>query len=579
VLGPIEVLLDDRPLPFGAGTERALVALLALNANRPVSTDSIVDALWGDLPPSSAREMVRTYVARVRKRVGPAVQRQPGGYLLQVAPEAVDALRFEELCREGVRQFSDDHPAAATDTLSRALLLWRGAPLPELETFAVAREEIARLEELRLTAIETRAAAELELGNAAVVVSELTGQVRSHPYRERLRRELILALYRCGRQTDALDCYLEGRRLLVEEIGIEPSRELQALQQAVLNQDPALDHAPWAPRVRSSESEAAPPRPAGRRGLKTGVISAVFALFAVVLVVYAILGQAPAAGLGVGRDTLVQVDPSTGKIVHVRTVAGAPGPIAVGVRTAWLGDGQERSVLTLDPATLRTRDIARLGVFPYQLASDGSTAWAGDGFYGTITAIDSHGQVSRPFRPEPRATGGLAVTFGAGALWVGSEDGSLVEVNPATDIETSEIRGAGDAAALAVGAGSVWIAEATEDDLRRVSLASHSLTTSIPIGGTATGIAVGEGSIWAITPAESRVWRVDPRTGAVTAGIEVAPHSSLITAVDGEIWVGSSTGMLQRLDPTRNVVTKAIHLPGPIGGLAGGDRRLWVSVG
>lgn len=577
VLGRLEVLLDGTPVPLGAGTERALVALLAVQAGRPVTTDAIVEALWGEQPRSSAREMVRTYVARVRKHLGGALRRVDGGYELAVSPDAIDAICFERLCAEGLEQASAGDAEGSAETLRRALALWRGPPLPELKALGAGGDEIARLEELQLVAVETRANSELALGNAAALVPELEGLVRSHPYRERLRRALMLALYRSGRQTEALERYMEGRAVLIDEVGIEPSRDLQALHQAILDQDPALDLSATEPPSPPPEETSRVATPARRRRLRGRALAAVVVGVAAVAIVVTLEARS-SPGLHVGRETLAQLDPSSGAVLQTKAVTGVPGPIAVGDRTVWIGDGENRSVLALDPGTLQTIGIARLGTFPYQIATNGSAAWAGDGFYGTVTGIGRHGGATSPFRPEPHATGHLALAFGNGALWVGSQDGALTEVDPRTRKTTAVIQGVGDAAALAVGLGSVWVAEGNEDDLRQVDPVAHSVSASIPIGGAAAAMTVADGAIWAVTPTESRVWRVDPRSHAVTAAIDVTAQTSFITAVGPKVWVGSPAGILQQLDPGQNAVVKTLQLGAPIGGLAGGHGRLWVSV-
>jgi DNA-binding SARP family transcriptional activator len=593
LLGPIEVLIDGRLVALGAGTERALVACLAWHPNQPVSTDAIVEALWGEHPPLSAREMVRTYVARARRRLGDALQRRPAGYVLEVAPDAIDAVCFERLCARGIDQHAEGDPAAAADSLTRALALWRQAPAPQLDSLASAQREIVRLEALRLTAVETRAEAELALGDAARMVPELEGMVVAHPYRERLRRALMLALYRCGRQAEALECYLDGRRLLVEELGIEPTRELQALQRAILNHDPMLDMpvaAPATPPTTREPAAAEPPGPeplepelAGRGHRRrwprlAGGVAGLATLAVALLIARDLTARTAAGSLHIGRETLAQLDPASGVTLQTQTVTGVPGPVAVGTRTAWVGDGQNRSVITVSLDSLKTIGIARLGVFPYQLATDGTTAWAGDGFYGTITPVDHTGRESSTFRPESRATGRLALAYGAGALWVGSQDGTLTEIDPRTERVIAMLRHTGDPEALAVGAGSIWVAEASQDDVRQVDPVTRRITRSIPIGGTPSDVAIGDGSVWTVTPSESRVWRIDPRTDAVTAAIDVAPQSSLITVIDDDVWVGSATGTLQRLDPNHNAVAQTLQLDGPIGGMAPGNHRLWISV-
>jgi streptogramin lyase len=301
-------------------------------------------------------------------------------------------------------------------------------------------------------------------------------------------------------------------------------------------------------------------------------------LAAVFLIVRDLSAGSAAGSPRIGRETLALINPTSGRTLRARPVTGVPGAIAVGTRAVWVGDGQNRSVLTVVPNSLKMIGVARLGVFPYQVATDGDTAWAGDGFYGTITPVDDTGRESSTFRPESHATGRLALAYGAGALWVGSQDGALTEIEPRTEHAIAVLRHIGDPEALAVGAGSVWVAEASQDDIRQVDPVTHRITRSIPIGGTPSGLAIGAGSVWAVTPSESRVWRIDPRTDAVTAAIDVAPQTSLITVVSDDIWVGSATGTLQRLDPNQNAVAQTLKLDGPIGGIASVNGRLWISV-
>lgn len=575
VLGPIEVLVDGRQVELGGRNERALIAYLALHANRPVTAEAIIDALWGELPPPTAPEMVRTYIARVRKRLGESLQRRSGGYVLDVPPEAVDAVRFRRLCEEGLRHKAAGDDRASSETLCRALALWRDAPVPDLESRAGGSEEAARLEELRLTAVESRIEMELSLGRAAELVTELETLVREHPYRERLRRDLMLALYRCGRQADALERYLEGRRLLVDEIGIEPGRELQELQAAILRQDPTLD-LPVPPSPPIENDRAA--RARYERVRTRPVVAAICILAIAAGVAGAVVAEGPARHLTVGREALGVINPASGAVLASHAISGSPGPIAVGRAIVWVGEGDHRTVVALAADTLHPVTTARLGTFAYQLTTNGSSVWVGDGFDGALTRVDASGKAMGAFRPEPSSTGRLALAYGAGSVWVGSQDGSLTELDPRTNEVIAVRRGVGKPAAIVVGGGAVWIAQATSDRLLRVALAGHRAIGSVPIGGAASDLAAGDGAIWAVTPEEGSLWRVDAETGAVTASINVGPDSSLVAAAGGQVWVGSPLGTLERIDPDQNAVSRTLHFNGPIAGLAGGEGRLWVSV-
>lgn len=238
ILGPLEVVEEGSPLALGGARQRALLALLLTRANEVVSTDRLIDELWGGRAPKTAANALQYHVSRLRKLLGGAhaiVTKEPG-YLIQVGPDGLDLLRFERLVEEGQRS----SPEAAAKLLREALALWRGPALADVAHESFAQAEILRLEELRLVGLERRIDADLALGRDAELVAELEALVREHPLRERLRAQLMLALYRSGRQAEALEVYRQTRHLLVDELGIEPSPALHELEQAILQQDPEL---------------------------------------------------------------------------------------------------------------------------------------------------------------------------------------------------------------------------------------------------------------------------------------------------------------------------------------------------
>ncbi|HYT51384.1 MAG TPA: BTAD domain-containing putative transcriptional regulator [Gaiellaceae bacterium] len=245
ILGPLEAAADSEPLQLSGQKQRALLALLLLDANRVVSTDRIIDALWGEEPPRTAATSLQNFVSQLRKLLGSDVLvTKPPGYQLRIEPEQLDLERFTRLVEES----RAEPPAERAAKLRRALALWRGPPLADLGFEAFAQQEIGRLEELRLAALEDRVDAELEAGRHSDLIGELEAFADEHPLRERLRSQLMLALYRSGRQAEALQIYHDTRRVLVDELGIEPSPSLQQLHGAILRQDPRLEEGqPVAP--------------------------------------------------------------------------------------------------------------------------------------------------------------------------------------------------------------------------------------------------------------------------------------------------------------------------------------------
>jgi DNA-binding SARP family transcriptional activator len=244
ILGPLEVEEDGKPLPLGGPRQRALLAILLLRANQVVSNDRLTDELWGEDAPPTAAKAIQVYVSRLRKQVGARLVTRAPGYVLLLDPSELDLTRFEQLVAKA-RQADLE---SAAGLLREALALWRGPPLADLEYEAFAQTDIARLEELRLTALEERIDADLAARGHREALGDLEALVAAHPLRERLAGQLMLALYRSGRQAEALDAYQNTRRVLVDEIGLEPNPALQRLEKAILTQDSALDP-PEAPEV------------------------------------------------------------------------------------------------------------------------------------------------------------------------------------------------------------------------------------------------------------------------------------------------------------------------------------------
>ncbi len=238
ILGPLTAVDDGRAVELPRRKHRALLAALLLRAGETVSGDRLIEDLWGESPPRTARDALQNYVSLLRKSLGSDVLvTREGGYLLDVSPDQVDAARFERLAAEA-REI--DTPDGRAEKLREALELWRGPALADLTYEPFAAVEIARLEELRLAATQDLIDAELELGRHADLVPELETLIEEHPFDERLRGQLMLALYRAGRQAEALDAYQAARRALDEELGLEPGPPLRELEQAILRHDASL---------------------------------------------------------------------------------------------------------------------------------------------------------------------------------------------------------------------------------------------------------------------------------------------------------------------------------------------------
>jgi DNA-binding SARP family transcriptional activator len=250
ILGPLEVERDGQPLALGGPKQRAVLAALLLRHGEVVSTDRLIEDVWGDAAPSTSDHTAQVYISNLRKALAGEreyIVSRPAGYIVRLEPDELDLFRFERLVAQGREALAAGDPERSADRLRAALRLWRGAALADFAYEAFAQGAILRLEELRLAALEDRVDADLARGRHADLVGEVESLIAEHPLRERPRGQLMLALYRSGRQAEALEAYQDARRALVEELGIDPSPALQQLERAILNHDPELELARATP--------------------------------------------------------------------------------------------------------------------------------------------------------------------------------------------------------------------------------------------------------------------------------------------------------------------------------------------
>lgn len=569
LLGPFSVSDGDAPLSLGRGIERALVALLALHANEPLSVDRIIDGLWGERPPPTARDMVRVYVGRARTCVGDALVTSGGGYMLRVNEERVDRSRFESLRQEGLDALAGGDPRSAAVHLGKALSLWHGRPLAEFEELPFARDEILRLRELRLSTIEEHVDAQLVTGRSAELVPTLERLVAEEPYRERLRGQLMLALYRGGRQTDALECYRDGRRLLAEEIGVEPGPQLRELERAILRHDPALDDTPSS--TETTEATAGAGKPRRYRLIRPVLIAAILVAVALSLIFFL-----PNNGRSVslGAHSVGAVDPHSGKLITTLSLPGTPVDLAATGSHLWIALGEPHAVSELDPRTNRLVRTVTVENVPRRIVGVPGGIWIALDYAGTIARFgDEAPAPDPPVRVFPPAR----VSFAAkgSAFWAASSpSGTLARLEARTGRVLSRLDVA-QPIATAVGYGAVWLASSTRAVLQRVVGRSQ---VTIPIGSIPADVAAGEGAVWVVTPEDGKLWRIDPERQDVSGAVSVGATPTFVATGGGSVWIAShSTGTLTRLDLRTNEVVQTILLGRPISGLAFAFGRIWVT--
>jgi DNA-binding SARP family transcriptional activator/ABC-type transport system substrate-binding protein len=521
LLGPVEARLGDHPLPLGARKQRALLAMLGLEVNRTVSVERLAEGLWGDAQPSSAAKMVQHYVMQLRRVLagsGAAIVTHGRGYELRAASDAVDVLLFEQLM--------------AASRPREALALWRGETLADVEAEPFAAAEIRRLEEQRVRAHELAIEQDLDAGRAADVVGELETLVESHPLRERLHAQRMLALYRAGRQSEALQAYRQARSELVGRVGVEPGPELQGLHRAILEHDPALDpHVPAAPARPPPATEL--PR-ARRRRMILLAGAAVVSL---------------AAGLiafGVSRVT-------------------APD------RVARIGENMV-GVVETDGRISRADPV---GADPVALATGDGSVWAASS-RGIVSRLEQHRIVDIPVGGEP-----TAVAFGAGSLWVANgERRTVAQIDPTTNAVVNRLRVGNASRGIAVGAHALWVTSAVDGVVRRIDLGHPEVSHRISVGGNPTAIAAGARAIWVANEEGATVTRLDPRTGSVVKPIQVGNGPSAVAVGAGAVWaVSRADGTLYKIDPHTNVVAAVSRVGSDPSAVAAGDGGVWVGGG
>ncbi len=584
VLGPFEVAGEgSEVLPVRAAKERALLLLLILHANEVVSAERLIDELWGERPPESAANVLQTYVSHLRRLLEPGtrpsengliVTRSPG-YLLRLAPGQLDLHRFETLVAEA-RSSAD--PAAALAKLREALALWRGPPLPEFAFEGFAQAEIARLEELRLTALEERIELELEQVQNGDLVGELEALVAEHPLRERLRGELMLALYRSGRQAEALDVYQRTRHTLVDELGIEPGQALRQLEAQILNQDRELDRRPPAGRPSLV--------PRSRRS-RTAVLAACVLALAIATGLFLSRGDGSSA---VPPNSVGVIEAGTAKLAASIVVGPTPSLIAYGGpprhRQLWVANAGDQTLTRIDAATRKpSGPVVSLRATPAGLAVGFGAVWVLDKDVPQLLRVDP--EVGRVVDSVPLPLAGpgyfpAGIAVGARSLWAAYDSpGQLVRVDPDSGRVVKRIS-IGSPTAIAYGAGAVWIG-GPYDGVTRVDPTTNSIRHRAPLPhDTVTGIAVGDGYVWATIRADDLVWQLDA-DGNIERSFETGSGPAGVTVAGGVAWVANSREVtITRVDPSDpnaskrmsvgNRPTAIVAVPGASGS------ELWVTV-
>jgi DNA-binding SARP family transcriptional activator/streptogramin lyase len=594
VLGPLEVSSGGTPLPLGGPKQRALLALLLLHANEVVSRDRLVDGVWGESPPSTIGAVLNVYLSKLRKLLAAsepdtALVTQPHGYMLRIEPEQLDLHRFEQLAREGREALASGNIEQGAARLEEALALWRGPPLADLAYAPFAASKIGRLLELRLSVIEDRIEADLALGRHFELVPELTALVAEYPLCERLRAQLMVALYRTGRQSEALQVYREARRLLAEELGIDPGPELQRLEKAILVHDPSLapprssgaDPSAVERRARRHVAAAAKAAVAHPRALPrrpSFFVALVGLVAAAVAVPILLLGRGetdgpqqepgPSGPVFAICDEVAVVSPDTNKIVARVPVGSSPTLVREGDGSVWVADRHDQTVTQIDPESRRVVSTMGIGFRPDDLAARDGAVWAVDREAGVLGKL-VYGETSDRF--ERRGFVGFGrIAVDDKAVWLGSEK-SLIRVDPATGRVLRRAEVSVDLDGVAVGAGGVWAVSRAAASVLRIDRDTGAVSDQIPIATRSNvrspypmGVAADADFVWVLNGSTATVTKIDPERSDIVATfpLDTGTGSLKLAAGEGAAWIcNKQDGTVTRIDAKTNAMTSITVAP------------------
>ena len=597
ILGPFEAIAGGRPLPLGGRQQRAVLAMLACEVGHPVSVDRLVDGVWGDAPPAGAVTTVKTYVFHLREVLEPhrargapatVLETVPGGYRLAVDPPRVDVTRFEEQLRNGDAAMARGETGRALGAYDEGLVLWRGQVLTDLSDCAFVAPVRARLDELRLSALQSRIQAELNLGRHLAVVPELGALIADHPLREGFRGQLILALYRSGRQSDALAAYRELRAVLDDDLGIEPSPPLRELHNRVLAQDPALAWQPIPPSVPATTArptdgptatQGSLPQPADPRRTRLGALAVTMA------VVAALAGgatirqawEAPAAAATLPANSVSVLDGS-GAVVASVPVGTDPIAVASSRDAIWVVNAGDDTVSRVNSSTHSVQQVISVGHDPRALAVTGDDVWVTNFADGTVSRINV--LADQVVETIQVGSNPYAVAAGPAGLWVAnSGDNTIQRIDTSSGVPGHPVDVGVGPDGLAVDDASVWVANGGDGTVMHIdSRTGDSMSPPIPVGSGPSGMARVGDDLWVANELSQNVSRIDVATRH-TVSIDVGDGPTSIAVLGGAVWVAEKySGELLRIDPGSGE-RSPIRVGAPAHGLAEVDGHMWVASG
>jgi YVTN family beta-propeller protein len=504
----------------------------------------VIDALWDGAPPATAVKIIHGYVSQLRKTLpSDVLETHPGGYRLRPESYDLDATAFEALLRRGREQLAAGHPRSAAEALTSALALWRGPPLIEFRFRAFAANEIDRLGELHLLARKAKIEADLALGHCAESIPELQALVREQPLRDNLQRLLILALYRAGRQAEALAGYRQARRSLIDELGLEPGAAMRQLEAAILAHDPVLEPQPSEHDPGSALPHRSPdPRPATPNSRRRPFVAAAF-LAAFVVAGVTMLAARPGTVRSetAAPDSVGFIGSHAGRLTEQIKLDGPPSAIALGAGSIWALDAMRSTLDRVDPRSPAAVQTIPVGQDPRGVTVGGGSVWVTNHDDNTVSRISP--QTDTVVQATAVGAGPSALAYGYGSVWVADgDDRTLTRIDPVTGRPTATIPTNAIGAGIAIGGGSVWVSDEATNRVIGVDAATNTVQSSTTVGSGPTAVAFAAGSVWVVNTLDGTVSRIAAMTRIVRTAIPVSGGPASISAAGGAVWVGAQSG-------------------------------------
>src|SRR5262245_6208113 len=583
MLGPLTVERSGEPVPLGGRQQRAVLAFLLTHRDTPVGMSALADALWGARVPAASAQTVQTYVSHLRDALEPErgksghsryIQTEHNAYRLVLDGDRVDAVEFEARVEHGLALLERGDFEAGKVALASGLGLWRGEVLADLADYAFVPPLAARYAELRAAATEALIDARLKLAEHQSLIPELDALIAADPLRERLHGQRMLALYRAGRQADALTGYRTLHALLDEELGIEPCRPIQQLHASILARDPALDLHPPGP-ARQATGGA----PSARRRRRVVWAAAGTALLVVAAITTVVLQTATRSTLAALPSNGIGVLHPDGTMTDGLPTGVVPEAIAYGAGSLWVANRADNTVVRVDPRHHRILQTIPVPDAPTALTVTGRDVWVASFNADKVSRIsaDSNQRV-RTVAVGPRPA---AIVGDDPGVWVAnSGDDTVQRIDPATSKADAAIRVGNGPDGLALAGRTLWVANARDNTVTHIDTTGREASAGVRVGSGPRGILVAGGNVWVANSLSQSVSRIDPVTNNVST-LTVGDGPVSLAATTDTIWVADEfDGTIAQIDARNGKVTgKPFSVgaaPHTLTTIAG---KLWVGAG